>query len=219
MSDHRAALAVVETVPPDSYIDEFAFATITRSVRESIAIKQELLGDAFVEALARLSAAVAAAVRAGGKVIFFGNGGSAADATHIAAEFVGRFVLERAPMPALSLSDNVSSVTAIGNDYSYDLTFARQMTAFGCEGDVAIALSTSGGSANVLSAMRVARKRGLFTGAFTGAKGKELAKLADIPLVFPSASTARIQEGICSTPTSCASSSSRSYSGRSQGRG
>jgi len=195
MSNYGAVTAIDEPPPPRSYIDEFAFATIRRAVRESIKVKEQLLGNALVDSLARLSSAVAAALRDGGKVVFFGNGGSAADATHIAAEFVGRFVLERAPMPALSLSDNVSAVTAIGNDYSYDLTFARQMAAFGCPGDVAIALSTSGGSANVLNAMRVARSRGLFTGAFTGAKGNELAALADIPLVVPAASTARIQEG------------------------
>jgi D-sedoheptulose 7-phosphate isomerase len=98
-------------------------------------------------------------------------------------------------MPALSLSDNVSAVTAIGNDYAYDLTFARQLKALGSPGDVAIGLSTSGSSANVLSALRVAREKQILTAAFTGTKGVRMAELADVGLIIPSASTARIQEG------------------------
>ena len=164
-------------------------------VHESIAVKQSLLGTALVDAIGRLSREVVDAVRSGRKVMLFGNGGSAADATHIAAEFVGRFAFDRDPMPALSLSDNVSAVTAIGNDYAYDLTFARQVKALGSPGDIAIGLSTSGSSPNVLNALRVAREKKIVTAAFTGAKGAEMAALADIPVVIPSASTARIQEG------------------------
>jgi D-sedoheptulose 7-phosphate isomerase len=168
---------------------------IRRRVRESIAVKKDLLEDGLVDSLARLADQVVQSLRGGGKVILFGNGGSAADATHLAAEFVGRFAFDRDPMPALSLSDNASSVTAIGNDYAYDLTFARQIRAFGAAGDVAIALSTSGVSKNVLGAMRAARSRGLFVAAFTGSNGNEMADLADLALMVPSAATARIQEG------------------------
>jgi D-sedoheptulose 7-phosphate isomerase len=166
-----------------------------RRVHESIAVKRSLLGPALVDAIARLANEVVDAVRAGRKVMLFGNGGSAADATHIAAEFVGRFAFDRDPMPALSLSDNVSAVTAIGNDYAYDLTFARQVRALGSPGDVAIGLSTSGSSPNVLNALRVARETGILSAAFTGAKGAKMAELADVPIVIPSGSTARIQEG------------------------
>ncbi len=195
MSDKRAALAVdtaFDVVDPHRH---FVNGIITRRVQESIAVKQSLLGPALVEAVARLCDVVVDTVRSGGKVILFGNGGSAADATHIAAEFVGRFAFDRDPMPALSLSDNVSSVTAIGNDYAYDLTFARQLSALGSPGDIAIGLSTSGSSPNVLNALRVAREKHIFTAAFTGAKGAEMAALADLAVVIPSAATARIQEG------------------------
>jgi D-sedoheptulose 7-phosphate isomerase len=192
MSDTRA-LTVLD--PPGFRETSFFRALIMQRVRESITLKRRLLADEAVDALARLSDQVIDSVREGGKLILFGNGGSAADATHLAAEFVGRFAFDRAPMPALSLSDNVSAVTAIGNDYAYGLTFARQIEAFGAPGDVAMALSTSGSSTNVLSAMRVARERGLFTAAFTGINGVELASLADLALVIPSPSTARIQEG------------------------
>jgi D-sedoheptulose 7-phosphate isomerase len=163
-------------------------------VHESIAVKRSLLGHVLVDSIVRLSDQVVASMRAGGKVLLFGNGGSAADATHLAAEFVGRFAFDRDPMPALSLSDNVSAVTAIGNDYAYDLTFARQLKALGAPHDVAIGLSTSGSSPNVLNAMHAAREKRIFTAAFTGAKGADLAALADVAIVIPSASTARIQE-------------------------
>jgi D-sedoheptulose 7-phosphate isomerase len=195
MSDGAAAL----TVPSDSAVRgnpaRFAQGVIRQRVHESIALKHDLLEDGLVESLARLADRTVASLRDGGKVILFGNGGSAADATHLAAEFVGRFVFDREPVPALSLSDNGSSVTAIGNDYAYELTFARQIKAFGSPGDIAIALSTSGSSPNVLSAMRTAHERGLFTAAFTGAKGMQMAELADLAVIVPSRSTARIQEG------------------------
>ncbi len=197
MSDNRSALAVV-ALPEvaEAAARRFVRGVIRQRVHESIAVKRRLLGSALVDSIARLSDQVVESIRAGGKVILFGNGGSAADATHLAAEFVGRFAFDRDPMPALSLSDNVSSVTAIGNDYAYDLTFARQITALGvASGDVAIGLSTSGSSPNVLNAMRAAREKQMFTAAFTGAKGAEMAALADLAVVIPSASTARIQEG------------------------
>lgn len=195
MSDKNAALAVVSPLDLRETHAHFVHGVINRRVHESIAVKQSLLGTALVDAIAHLCDEIVACVRAGGKVILFGNGGSAADATHIAAEFVGRFAFDRDPMPALSLSDNVSAVTAIGNDYAYDLTFARQLRALGSPGDIAIGLSTSGSSPNVLNALRVAREKQMFSAAFTGAKGAQMAALADLAMVIPSASTARIQEG------------------------
>jgi D-sedoheptulose 7-phosphate isomerase len=195
MSDNRGALAVVSLPDPEERAGDLARGVIRQRVHESIAVKRSLLGNALVDAIARLSDQIVESVRAGGKVILFGNGGSAADATHLAAEFVGRFAFDRDPMPALSLSDNVSAVTAIGNDYAYDLTFARQLKALGSPEDVAIGLSTSGSSPNVLNAMRAAREKQMFTAAFTGVKGAEMAGLADLAVVIPSASTARIQEG------------------------
>jgi D-sedoheptulose 7-phosphate isomerase len=194
MSNTRAALAVESPLEVIDSHQNLVHGVIARRVEESIAVKQSLLGPALVDAIARLCDEVIHSVRAGGKVILFGNGGSAADATHIAAEFVGRFAFDRDPMPALSLSDNVSAVTAIGNDYAYDLTFARQLRALGSAGDIAIGLSTSGSSPNVLNALRVAREKQIFSAAFTGAKGAEMAGLADLAVVIPSAATARIQE-------------------------
>ena len=195
MTSNRAALAVVSAPDVGKSPVDLARSVMQQRVHESIALKRSLLGAALVDAIARLSDEIVNAIRADRKVILFGNGGSAADATHIAAEFVGRFAFDRDPMPALSLSDNVSAMTAIGNDYAYDLTFARQLSALGSPGDVAIGLSTSGSSPNVLSALRVAREKQMVTAAFTGAKGAEMAALADVVVVIPSASTARIQEG------------------------
>jgi D-sedoheptulose 7-phosphate isomerase len=195
MSDNRSALAVVAVPDAEESAAEFTRGVIRQRVNESIAVKRSLLGSALVDSIVRLSDQVVESIRAGGKVLLFGNGGSAADATHLAAEFVGRFAFDRDPMPALSLSDNMSAVTAIGNDYAYDLTFARQIKALGSPHDVAIGLSTSGSSPNVLGAMRAAREKRIFTAAFTGVRGADMAALADIAVVIPSASTARIQEG------------------------
>src|SRR4051812_7697447 len=174
--------------------DHRVIEVIRSRVRESIAVKSELLADARTEQLATIADRIEGSARLGGKVVLFGNGGSAADATHLAAEFVGRFQFDRDPLPALSLSDNCSSVTAIGNDYGYDLTFARQMQALGNPGDVAIAISTSGSSPNVLEGLRAARLRDMYTVGFTGANGVEMAELTDICVMVPSTVTARIQE-------------------------
>jgi D-sedoheptulose 7-phosphate isomerase len=171
-----------------------AVEVIRRRVRESIAVKAELLTDAHTEKLATIANRIVASARLGGKIILFGNGGSAADATHLAAEFVGRFQFDRDPLPALSLSDNGSSVTAIGNDYGYELTFARQIRALGRPGDVAIGISTSGSSPNVLEGLLAARQEGLYTAGFTGANGAELAALTDTCVLVPSTVTARTQE-------------------------
>jgi D-sedoheptulose 7-phosphate isomerase len=152
------------------------------------------LAESQCEAIERAITAVTTAIGNGHKVLFFGNGGSAADAQHLAAEFVGRFRRERRAWPALALTVNTSVLTAIGNDYGFELVFARQVQAFGCAGDVAIALSTSGRSANVLAGIGAAAELGLTTIGLTGGDGGLLAAQADIPIVVPSRDTARIQE-------------------------
>ena len=130
----------------------------------------------------------------GNKVLLFGNGGSAADAQHIAAEFVGRFAFNRPALPALALSVNTSCVTAIGNDYGFDLVFSRQVEALARSGDFAIGISTSGNSENVLQGLSVARKIGLTTVALTGCTGGKLKDAADYCICAPSNETPRIQE-------------------------
>jgi D-sedoheptulose 7-phosphate isomerase len=135
------------------------------------------------------------ALRGGRKLLFCGNGGSAADALHLAAEFVGRFRLEREGLPAIALSANAAVITAVGNDYGYDRVFARQVEALGVAGDVLLCMSTSGASANIFRAIEAARRRQLLVIAWTGQRGTALAAAADVALQIPSADTARIQEG------------------------
>jgi D-sedoheptulose 7-phosphate isomerase len=163
-------------------------------IGESIEAKQALLESPMPERVTALAELVVEAVRDGGKVLLFGNGGSAADATHLAAELVGRFRLERAPLPALSLTDNVSSLSAIGNDYAYEEVFARQIAGLGRPGDVAIGLSTSGTSANVVAGLSVARQLGLRTVALTGEAGGGAGEEAELCLRMPAQDTARVQE-------------------------
>jgi D-sedoheptulose 7-phosphate isomerase len=163
-------------------------------IRESIAAHEALLADETLAAIASAAEEIAGALRGGCKLLLFGNGGSASDATHIAAEFLGRFQRERAPLPAIALSDNASALTAIANDYGFEHVFARQLRGLGREGDVALAISTSGHSANVLAGVRAAQELGMRTVALTGAGGGELARAADVAIVVPSGVTARIQE-------------------------
>jgi D-sedoheptulose 7-phosphate isomerase len=168
---------------------------VTRSIKASIAVKQLLLGQAEVLAvIARVSAVVTDAIRKGNKVFLFGNGGSAADAQHIAAEIVGRFAFDRAPLPALSLTNNSSSITAIANDYGFDQIFSRQIEGLGHAGDVAIGISTSGQSPNVIRAISAAKRIGLHTVGLTGCDGKELKDAVDYCIAVPSTETPRIQE-------------------------
>jgi D-sedoheptulose 7-phosphate isomerase len=168
---------------------------VSDSIAASIAVKQRLLGRReVIETVARVSEILVDAFEAGGKVLLFGNGGSAADAQHIAAEFVGRFAFDRPPLPALALSVNTSCVTAIGNDYGFDLVFSRQIEALGRAGDVAIGISTSGNSANVLRGLAAARKLGLHTVALTSESGGKLKGAVDYCLCAPSNETPRIQE-------------------------
>lgn len=164
-------------------------------IQRSIEVKQALLLDAvFRDLVAQAALQIVKSLRAGGKVLFFGNGGSAADAQHLAAEFTGRYLKERRALPALALHGNSSAVTAIGNDYGFDLVFARQMEALGKEGDVAVGISTSGNSRNVLRALEAAKSKGLYTVALTGASGGSMKNVADCTLCIPSEETPRIQE-------------------------
>jgi D-sedoheptulose 7-phosphate isomerase len=164
-------------------------------VRESVAVQAQLAEGAYPEQLARSAELITGALRGGRKLVLFGNGGSAADAQHIAAEFVGRFLRDRAPLPALALTVNASAVTAIANDYGYEEVFARQIRAFGAAGDVACGISTSGNSANVIRGLEAARELGMRTIGLTGADGGMMHGVCDECLCFPSASTPRIQEG------------------------
>ena len=136
-----------------------------------------------------------AALRQGHKVLFLGNGGSAADAQHLAAELVGRLALDRAAMPALALTADTSVLTALGNDYGFEEIFRRQVEALGIRGDVLVAISTSGKSKNVLKALAAARDRGMTTIGFAGATGGDMAALCDTCLCMPSRETQKIQEG------------------------
>ena len=168
---------------------------VRKVIEASIATKQSLLSSPdVVMTVAKVSEILVNALKQGNKALLFGNGGSAADAQHIAAELVGRFALERPALPALALSVNTSCVTAIGNDYGFDQVFSRQIEALARPGDVAIGISTSGNSANVLRAMSTARKIGLYTIALTGRTGGNLRNTVDHCICVPSNEKPRIQE-------------------------
>jgi D-sedoheptulose 7-phosphate isomerase len=164
-------------------------------IRASLAVKEGLLAPEPLAEIASAATLVGGALRDGRKLLIFGNGGSAADAEHIAGEFVGRFVAERRALPAIALSVSTSVLTAIANDSSLEEVFARQVEALGQPGDVAFGLSTSGTSANVVAGFRAARERGLRTLALTGRGGGKVRELADVCVHVPADETARIQEG------------------------
>jgi len=163
------------------------------NIERSLEVHGRVL-SACLPSMAKAADALIAAYRAGRKAIFFGNGGSAADAQHLAAEFVGRYLRERVPLPALALNANSSAVTAIGNDYGYAEVFARQLEALAVAGDVAVGISTSGNSPNVIQAVRTARRLGLTTIALTGSSGGALREFVDVLIAAPSEETPRIQE-------------------------
>ena len=167
--------------------------TIRTCLQESAQVHAQLAGGPL-EAIVRAAALMTEAIRAGRKVIWFGNGGSATQSQHMAAEFVGRFAKERRSLPALSLTENMASVTAIANDYRYELIFARQLEGLSQQGDVAIGLSTSGASPNVLAALRRGRELGLATIGFTGASPEKMQAHCEVTISVPSTVTARIQE-------------------------
>lgn len=166
-------------------------------------VKAQLLESARVKSdgaanwapvVARAAGAMTESLEHGGKVLLCGNGGSAADAQHLAAELVGRFVLERRPLPAIALTTDSSILTAVGNDYGFEDVFIRQVQAHGRTGDVLVGISTSGNSSNVLQAVQVARGLGMLTIGLSGRDGGRLAEQVDFPIVVNSSSTARIQE-------------------------
>ncbi len=156
---------------------------VAQRTRESMMAEVEALGAALAHAIAR-----------GGKLLVFGNGGSAADAQHFAAELTGHFAMERDPLPAIALTTDSSALTAIGNDYSFADIFARQATALAVSGDLAVGISTSGRAANVIRGMEAAKARGAQTWGLTGGTGGRLREVADRSIVVPSDVTARIQE-------------------------
>jgi D-sedoheptulose 7-phosphate isomerase len=160
---------------------------------DSARVKQQFAHD-HADRIVQVATLMAKAFREGHKVLLFGNGGSSTDAAHIAAEFVGRYRRERAPLPAIALATDMAAITCIANDYGYDELFARQVRAHGRKGDIAIGISTSGNSPNVLKGIEAARDGGLTTIAWTGANGGRLAGLVEYPFMVPSTATSRIQE-------------------------
>lgn len=160
---------------------------------ESIQVKEELLRSS-VGQIKEIADILIDSLKKGGKVIFFGNGGSASDSQHLAAELVGRFKKDRGALPAIALTTNTSILTALANDYGYEIVFAKQIEALAQKNDVAVGISTSGKAKNVANAIKQAKKMGIKTIALTGGDGGELAKLADFSFVVPSSSTARVQE-------------------------
>jgi D-sedoheptulose 7-phosphate isomerase len=169
---------------------------VRAKLTESASVKEQMAKDEEIMALiVTISERIVAAYREDKKVLIFGNGGSAADSQHIAAELVGKFYLNRAPLAAEALTVNTSSITAIGNDFSYDDIFLKQMQGLGRTGDVAIGISTSGNSENVIRALDAAKKQGLVTVALTGKSGGKLLDRVDYCLRMPSNDTPRIQEG------------------------
>jgi D-sedoheptulose 7-phosphate isomerase len=168
---------------------------IVDALQKSLSLHQALLADqTLIETVGTVAEEMVRALSGGRKLFFFGNGGSAADAQHLAAELVGRFKRERRALPALALTADTSTLTAIGNDYSYEKIFARQLEGLGSPGDVALGISTSGKSPNVIHAFYVAKKMGMVTVGITGAGGGDLAPLVDYCICVPSDHTARIQE-------------------------
>jgi D-sedoheptulose 7-phosphate isomerase len=166
---------------------------IEHFVSESVRVKTEFF-QVNTLLVVETAQKIASALRNGRKVLLFGNGGSAADAQHIAAEFVGRFIPDRIPLPAISLATDTSALTALGNDYGYNAVFSRQLQALGNTGDVAIGISTSGNSPSVLEALDVARAKGLFTVGFTGEGGGKMNGKADVLFCVPTRMTPRVQE-------------------------
>jgi D-sedoheptulose 7-phosphate isomerase len=163
------------------------------NIERSVEVHCRLIAQCL-PGLTRAAEGLITAYATGHKAIFFGNGGSAADAQHLAAEFLGRYLRERAPLPALALNTNTSAITAIGNDYGYEQTFSRQLRAMASPGDVAVGISTSGNSRNVVEALVCARELGLYTIALTGASGGQMRTLVDVLIDVPSDETPRIQE-------------------------
>jgi D-sedoheptulose 7-phosphate isomerase len=166
---------------------------IEESIKESMRTKESLL-KGQVESIEKAARIIIKSLRLGGKVLIFGNGGSASDSQHMAAELVGRFKKERRALAAIALTVNTSILTALGNDYGYDAIFSRQVSALGKKGDVAIGLSTSGNSMNVLNAVKEAKSLDMGTIGLSGCNGGKLGKACDVSIVVNSDDTPRVQE-------------------------
>jgi D-sedoheptulose 7-phosphate isomerase len=168
---------------------------IKEQIKASFETKQKIYeNEQFLNTVADVAKKCVDVYKAGKKTMLAGNGGSAADAQHIAAELVGRYGFDRPSLPSLALTTDTSNLTAIGNDYGYEQVFSRQLEGMGQEGDLFIGISTSGNSANIVKAFESAKKKGIMTVALTGRDGGEMAKIADIAMVIPSNDTPRIQE-------------------------
>jgi len=166
---------------------------LRQNIESSIEVHKRVL-EACLPAMTVAADALIAAYRHGRKALFFGNGGSAADAQHLAAEFLGRYLRERRPLPAAALHANTSAVTAIANDYGYEQVFSRQLQALAVPGDVAVGISTSGNSQSVIEALKIARQMGVYTVGLTGANGGHMRELVDVLIAAPSNETPLIQE-------------------------
>ena len=168
---------------------------IQEAIQQSISSKEALLSDnAFIARIQQAADAITDSLRNGGKIHFCGNGGSAADAQHLAAELSGRFYFDRPPLNAEALHCNTSYLTAVGNDYGYDMVFARLLRGTGHKGDVLVGISTSGNSKNILQAYEVCRETGIKTISLTGSTGGKMKDMSDLLLNVPSTDTPRIQE-------------------------
>ena len=166
---------------------------IVKIFQESSQVKEAFVNE-NLNRMVKVVEAVTSALKAGNQVLLFGNGGSAADAQHIAAEFVNRFIIERPPLPAIALTTDSSIITSIGNDYDFTEIFSKQIRAIGRRGDIAWGMTTSGTSTNVIKGLEVAKKMGMVTIGLTGRDGGDVAKIADHSLNVSSTSTPRIQE-------------------------
>jgi D-sedoheptulose 7-phosphate isomerase len=175
-------------------ISEDSAGLVLDRLKDSLAIKSQMLSSDCVGQATAVAEVMITSLRAGGKILFFGNGGSAMDAGHLAAELAGRFYRDRPGLAGISLSDGTAALTAIANDYAYDDVFARQIRGLGRPGDVAVGLTTSGNSANVANALLAARETGLVTVALTGSSGGKVAAIADLCIRVPTDDTPRVQE-------------------------
>lgn len=175
-------------------ISEDSVGLVLERLQDSLAIKSQMLTSDCIGQATAAAEVMITSLRAGGKILFFGNGGSSMDAGHLAAELAGRFYRDRPGLAGISLSDGTASLTAIANDYAYDEVFARQIRGLGRPGDVAVGLTTSGNSANVVNALLAARETGLVTVALTGSSGGKVAAIADLCIRVPTDDTPRVQE-------------------------
>ena len=167
---------------------------IKSQIESNIELSKKILNE-FLSIICDLGKIIASVVKAENKILICGNGGSAADAQHIAAEFINRFCMERRPLPAIALTTDTSVITSIGNDYDFKYIFSKQVSALGRKGDILLGISTSGNSQNIIEAVNAAKKKGIYTIAFTGQSGGKLQKIVDVCIKMPASETARVQEG------------------------